>query len=512
MPDDLDLSDADAARRAVRGRAARGSRGPRAAAGLRGPHSRGVTVGVRALFASFSLLILLVGGISWATFQNFKASVPHGDAVPADALDPDGGDQNILLIGNDTRSGATPTELKALHAGHDTTTDNADTMMVLHIPSNGSRPTLVSFPRDSWVTIPGHGKAKINAAYPDGYNTAKQAHKNEKQAESAGIISVIRTIHALTGLHIDHYMQVSLLGFYRISEAIGGVTVCLNAAQNKHTEVGDGGHGDSGINLPKGVSVIKGTQALAFVRQRHGLPHGDLDRIKRQQYFLKAAFQKIESAGVLLNPFKMRDLLKAVGSSLLTDPSLDLLALARQFESLTSGKIAFETIPNNGAQMITPDGVPTSIVAVDTKAIPAFVAHLEGKSADAYAKATAAAPGTVTVDVLNGANIARLASRNADQLKIDGFRIDNVDSTSTTPHTTVEYPPGSEAQAKAVAQRVPHATVLDTPDVNRVTLILGTDGRGVTGVARASAPAGAGASGTRPATTKDATHGLGCID
>ena len=120
-------------------------------------------------------------------------------------------------------------------------------------------------------------------------------------------------------------MQVSLLGFYRISNAIGGVTVCLNAAQNASTDKDEFGHGYSGINLPKGVSVIKGKQALAFVRQRHGLPHGDLDRIKRQQYFLKAAFEKITSAGVLLNPFKMRDLLDAVGKSLLVDPKLNLV-------------------------------------------------------------------------------------------------------------------------------------------------------------------------------------------
>src|SRR6201999_1846764 len=118
---------------------------------------------------------------------------------------------------------------------------------------------------------------------------------------------------ALTGLYIDHYMQVNLLGFYRISEAIGGVTVCLNAAQNASTDRDAYGSGYSGIDLPKGISVIEGAQALAFVRQRHGLPNGDLDRIKRQQYFLKSAFQKVTSAGVLLNPFKLRAMLGAIG-------------------------------------------------------------------------------------------------------------------------------------------------------------------------------------------------------
>jgi LCP family protein required for cell wall assembly len=479
------------------------------------PH--GVRVAIRAVVALVSFLVLIGSGIAWATYKDFTAHVPHGDPVPplaAGERDPDGGAQNILLIGNDTRAGATRAELKALHTGHDTTTANADTMIVLHVPASGGRPTLVSFPRDSWVTIPGHGKGKINSAYPDAYNAAKSAGRSETQAQSAGILLTIRAIHALTGLHIDHYMQVSLLGFYRISEAIGGVTVCLNNAQNASTDRDAYGSGYSGINLKKGINVIKGAQALAFVRQRHGLPHGDLDRIKRQQYFLKAAFQKVTSAGMLLNPFKLRDLLNAVGSSLLVDPKLDLLSLARQFESLTAGKITFATIPNNGPQMIYPDGVATSIVEVNRAALPAFIAQLDGKGDTAYRKAVAAAPSTVTVDVLNGTDTSRLAARNADALRRLGFRINVVDSTgSTTPTTTVQYPPGKEAQAKALVAAVPQAKAVATPDVARVTLILGTDGRQVRGLATTSTPAGPAGPATATATAPaDRTSGLGCID
>jgi LCP family protein required for cell wall assembly len=468
---------------------------------------------VRAFCALVSLLVLLGSGVAWATFKKFQAEVPHGLPVPADAADPDGAAQDILLIGDDTRAGATKAELRALHAGRDQTTANADTMMVLHIPAGGARPTLVSFPRDSWVSVPGHGHAKLNSAYPEAYTAAKNANRGEQAAQSAGIIATIRTIHALTGLHIDHYMQVNLLGFYRISEAIGGVTVCLNAAQNKTTETGDGAHGNSGIDLPKGVSVIKGQQALAFVRQRHGLPHGDLDRIKRQQYFLKSAFAKITSGGTLLNPFKMRDLLNAVGRSLLVDPTLDLLSLARQFQSLTSGRISFETIPNNGPQLIYPDGVATAIVAVNTKAIPAFIAQLDGKSDHALQTAAPAARSSVTMDVLNGTDVPRLAGRNAAELRADGFHVDTVDSVDATAHTTVEYPPGKEAQAKAVLAVVPHAKPLATAQVTRVTLVLGKDGRVVTGVPGQSTGATSAASTPSAAsTTTKAAPALSCID
>jgi LCP family protein required for cell wall assembly len=484
------------------------------AARVTAPH--GVRVAVRAGFALASLLVLIGSGVAWITYKNFTARIPHGDAVPVlahGATDPDGGDQNILLIGNDTRAGATRAELKALHTGHDITTANADTMILLHVPAGGGRPTLVSFPRDSWVSIPGHGKGKINAAYPDAYNAAKNAGRTETQAQSAGILLTIRTISELTGLHIDHYMQVSLLGFYRISEAIGGVTVCLDNAQNASTDKDQFGSGYSGIDLPKGVSVIKGAQALAFVRQRHGLPHGDLDRIKRQQYFLRAAFQKVTSAGILLNPFKLHDMLDAVGSSLLTDPELDLLSLARQFESLTAGRIDFATIPNNGPQMIYPDGVATSIVAVNRAAIPAFVAELQGRSNQAYRDARPAAPAAVTVDVLNGTATPRLAARNAGGLRSLGFRVNTVDSApSQTPRTTVEYPPGREAQAKAVARAVPRSKAVATRDVARVTLVLGADGAQVRGLAPSSGPARSGSSTAAPAAPADRTHGLGCID
>ena len=151
-------------------------------------------------------------------------------------------------------------------------------------------------------------------------------------------------------------MQINLIGFYRISEAIGGVQVCLLHAQNKNTETDGTRHGFSGIDLPAGVSTIKGAMALAFVRQRHGLPHGDLDRIRRQQYFLAAAFHKVESAGILLNPFKMRDLLDAVSSSLLTDPGLDLISLARSFELMSAGQHQF---PDPAQQRLAGRSTPT---------------------------------------------------------------------------------------------------------------------------------------------------------
>ncbi len=472
-------------------------------------------VGARAAVAGLSLLAIVGSGLAWATYQNFKASVRHGAPVPALAAgqkDPDGKDQNILLLGNDSRAGANAQELKALSTQDDGGSVNTDTMMVLHIPANGRRATVISFPRDSWVDIPDNGKGKINSSYGDGYAAAKNHGGDETGSESAGVRLLIRTIAQLTGLHIDHYVQVNLLGFYRISNAIGGVDVCLNKAQNPNTDSDALGKGYSGINLPAGHSVIEGTQALAFVRQRHGLPNGDLDRIKRQQYFLSAAFRKVVSAGVLLNPFKLRDLLKAVSSSMLTDPDLDMLALARQFQDLSAGNIRYATIPNDGPQTIFPDGIETSIVAIDAAAMPGFINQLQGKPADpGLATAPAGNPASVTLDVLNGTVIAGLAGRNAAALHKLGFHVETVDSTTQTNTTTVEYPPGAQNQAKAVASAVPGARLTQTESVKKVTLVLGADGRQAAGLA-STAPSSAASRAPSTAAKPPTATGRGCIN
>jgi LCP family protein required for cell wall assembly len=470
----------------------------------------------RLIIASVAFVILVASGYAWALFRNFTESVPHGDAVPASAAgqtDLDGSAQDILLIGNDSRVGATPAELSALHTGHDLQTVNTDTMMILHIPSTvGSKPSIISLPRDAWVSIPGYGKGKLNSAFSAAYNAAKSHHRTETQAQSAGILLTLRTLSDLTGLRIDHYLQVNLLGFYRISEAIGGVQVCLLHAQNAKTDSDAFGSGYSGIDLPAGVSTIEGKQALAFVRQRHGLPHGDLDRIKRQQYFLAAAFHKIASAGTMLNPFKLHHLLDAVSSSLLTDPALNLLSLARSFELLSGGDISFATLPNNGPQVIYPDGVETAIVQVDHAAIPSFIQSVIGQHTD-LSKVQPAQRSKVTLNVLNGADVYRLATRNAAQLKRLGFKTDVVDSTpSPVTATSIQYPPGHAAGAKALAAVVTGAKLVETSSVARVTLTLGTDGKQVQGLTSRANSAPKTATPAKKPASSTAANGLGCIN
>ncbi len=443
---------------------------------------RAARTGLRVGVLVLSLVVFMSTGYAWATYRSFTNDLTRldtGGLGRSGMANVDGADQNILLVGSDSRSGATPAELAQLSTQQDGGSINTDTMMVLHVPADGAKATVISLPRDSWVSIPGFGKGKLNSVYADGVSTGG--------GDAAGAKMLISVIENLLGLSIDHYVEVTLLAFYRISTAVGGVDVCLNAAQNASTDRDPYGSGYSGIDLPAGHSTIQGKQALAFVRQRHGLERGDLDRIVRQQYFLSHAFSKITSAGTLLNPAELNRLVGAVSSSLKVDQGLDLLKLAAQVQDLSAGNLTFVTIPTLGTPTITYQGQDVSIVQLDFAAIPGFVSRLIGRPT-AYDAANSVDPRTVGVTVVNGVGTAGLAGRNGDALTKLGFTVGPPDTAATTDVTTIEYPRGMEAQAKTLAAAVPGAAVVVSTEVTAVTLLLGTDGTQVAGMTRPASP------------------------
>ncbi len=261
-------------------------------------------------------------------------------------------------------------------------------------------------------------------------------------------------------------MPVDLLGFYRISNAIGGVTVNMCAAVSEP---------DSGINLHKGVNVIKGTQALAFVRQRYNFPNGlgDLDRVERQRYFLTAAFRKLTSGGVLLNPIKLQNLLTAIQSSLYMDSKLDPLALARQMENLSADNIVGQTIPTDG---FGTESVG-SVLVVNPAQVRSFVNNLIGVQDSKLTAAKKVAPSSFVLDVLNaGSGINGFAAQNAQTLRAQGFQVSQVgDSPSPSASTVIEYANGMQSQAKTLAAYVPGASLQEVSSIAHVTLLLGND-------------------------------------
>ncbi|MDT4939326.1 MAG: hypothetical protein QOG80_2997 [Pseudonocardiales bacterium] len=340
---------------------------------------RHIVMGTRVIATLLSVFLLLTFGLYWQKYHAFNSGLQRldvfGHALAKPTSDIDGKAQNILIVGNDDRQTATDAELAALGTGRDGGSLNTDTMMIVHVPANGQKATLISLPRDSYVAIPGYGMDKLNAAYPDAYTHTSGSLDAKRGAGGALLIT---TIENLTGLTIDHYVQVDLLGFYRISNAIGGVNVNMCAAVKEP---------DSGINLHKGVNTIEGKQALAFVRQRYNFPNGlgDLDRVERQRYFLTAAFRKLTSAGVLLNPGKLQSLLNAVQKSVYMDPKLKPFDLARQMANLSADNIVGQTIPTDG---FGTSNNGASIVKVTPSKVKAFVGSLVGTKQPAATPST----------------------------------------------------------------------------------------------------------------------------
>lgn len=441
-----------------------------------------------AVAGVLTMALLLSGGYAAFAYNRLQSGVTRIDAIAgtkSDKDDVDGKAQNILLVGDDHRpDNATPEQLAELSTEDDGGATNTDTMIVLHINADGSQATMISFPRDSYVDIPNVGKGKLNSAFY--YGTLNGG------GDTGGAKLLIKTIENLSGLSIDHYVRVSLLGFYQVVKELGPVQVCLKQATNDPF---------SGLNLPAGKSSLNAKEALSFVRQRHGLPNGDLDRNVRQQYFLSQEARKVLSAGTLLNPVKMNNILGAVGDSIQTDT--DLVSLASQMRNLRPGNIQSATIPTLGTPTIYVNGSALSIVEVDTVGLPAFVQGLVGQP-EAYTKAGRAQPASTSVTVLNGSGVEGAATAAGQVLTARGFQVAPAGSSATTKTTQVQYPAGQESQAKAIASAVPGAVAVRTGAVTGVTLVLGTDGTTAKPIATepstgASTPATGGSdSGSKP--------------
>ncbi|MBA3523926.1 MAG: LCP family protein, partial [Geodermatophilaceae bacterium] len=434
--------------------------------------SRAGTV-LKIIAATLSIALLVGSGWVWYLRGTAEAALTRTDALPSDGNRDgsgiDGGDTNILLVGSDSRAGASDQQLREDLRTGDSGTMNTDTMMVVHLPADGGSATVVSFPRDSYVDIPGFGEAKLNSAYAIGVSNAAEGATGDEQ-DAAGAQLLVQTISALAGIEIDHYVQVDMLGFFNLTEVIGPVEV------NLCTAVSDP---DSGIDLPAGVQEISGADALSFVRQRKGLPGGDLDRIVRQQTFVGGVVRNLLTAGVLLNPLKQRDLVQAASESLTVDAGLDLVDLARRMQSLVAGEVRFQTVP-----IVDPAGVidGSSVVLLeDPAAIATFFAGLD---IDADAEPVAPAdtstvgPDSFTVEIYNGSGVGGLAADAAAELDSLGYDIGDLGNADRADYVTTEIRYGSDldAQARTVALAVPGARLVPTDGIDgRVQLILGSE-------------------------------------
>jgi LCP family protein required for cell wall assembly len=228
---------------------------------------------------------------------------------------------------------------------------NTNTMILIHIPADGSHAVAISIPRDDYVDVAGFGPQKIKEAYGLAKYSSEiklikagiQNPEREKQSRDVGRALTISTVATLLNVPIDHFAEVNLVGFYDLANAIGGVQVCLNHAVNDAKY--------SGAILPAGLQTITGTQALAFVRQRHGLPNGDLDRTHRQQAFITGVITKFRTQGLFGDLGKLKSLLGVAQKDVVIDTGWDVLSFLPQAKALTGGRITFHTLPIEGYAM-----------------------------------------------------------------------------------------------------------------------------------------------------------------
>jgi len=394
---------------------------------------------VKGVLALTSAALLAISGIGHFSIGRLGGTLSASELnINRDKKDATlDGAVDILLVGSDSRTDAqgnplSEEELSRLNAGVSDGEINTDTIMVIRVPEDGSRATAVSIPRDTYVHDDRHGNMKINGVYA-AYAAAKREELKargmsdgsslEQQVARAGQEGLIDSVASLTGVEVDHFAQVGLLGFALLTDAVGGVDVCLNEPVNEPL---------SGANFPAGEQTLDGAQALSFVRQRHELPRGDLDRIVRQQAYMASLVQKILSAGTLTNPSKLRDLSNAAGRSVTLDQGWDVVAFAQQMSGLAGGNVEFTTIPVTSVNGVGDYG--ESIVTVDVPQVHTFMEDVIKPADQQHGKdgggsdspAAPSALGSREVHLLNAGQGAGMASAVGGVLRDQGVNVANI--------------------------------------------------------------------------------------
>ncbi|MER7176599.1 LCP family protein [Streptomyces mesophilus] len=274
----------------------------------------------RIVLLTLLALVLALGGTAWWLYSDLNSNIAAVDLDKALGKNrPEkqaASGQNLLILGSDSRAGANASLGTGQAAGA-----RADTALVVHIPEGRARATAVSIPRDTLVTRPECAKDDGSTLPP-----AKRVMFNSVYS-TAGPACVVKTVEAMSGVRMDHFMEIDFAGFKGLVDAIGGVTVTVGEPIEDKS---------SGLSLTKGTHKLDGTQSLAFVRTRHGVGDGsDLGRIGLQQQFMVALLGEIKRQDLLGSPTKTYRIADRLTESLTTDAELaSLTALADFGQSL----------------------------------------------------------------------------------------------------------------------------------------------------------------------------------
>lgn len=303
---------------------------------------------VRFLFgltAILSLLVALVAGTGFVSLLWAQLKLDEGGVTSL--VDPETGQRiiggpcvrracNYLLLGSDSRAGLSNEDQAISGTNADIGGEQrSDTIILIHIEADSEQAVILSFPRDLWVEIPGHGMEKINAAFEGG-------------VRGGGPDLVARTVEHLTGLHVNHFLYVDLAGFQGVVDALGGVRMCVPYPMQDEL---------TGLDIQAGCQDFDGRTALAFVRTRHQVCDTvpDFARIGRQQQFLRAVLTKLLSPGQVT---QLPQLVKPVAENLVKDSEfkiLDIIELARRLNGVNAGAADFRAVPGKNEHLYPPE-------------------------------------------------------------------------------------------------------------------------------------------------------------
>ncbi|HEY7282162.1 MAG TPA: LCP family protein, partial [Actinomycetota bacterium] len=254
---------------------------------------------------------------------------------------------NYLILGSDSRKGLSKAEQEQYGSNKTVPGRRSDTIMLLHIDPSKDHATVVSFPRDLWVNIPGVGMGKITSAYEEGE------------------YRVANVVHQLTGLPINGFLTVNLAGFENVVRALGGVNICVDRPMVDPL---------AGLNIPAGCQHLSAEMALSFVRARHvcGDAIPDFSRISRQQQFLRAVLADVFSTGALLHA---GSIIHEVLPNLRVSPNIhtaELFYLVNKLRGLTTGAVDFRTVPGNPYATVETSAGTVDVVQLEPQAKELF--------------------------------------------------------------------------------------------------------------------------------------------
>ncbi|GAA3943759.1 LCP family protein [Streptomyces gulbargensis] len=443
---------------------------------------------------ALSVAVLAAGGIGHAVVTGLDTGITRVDPFKDMKNRPQAGHgMNVLVVGTDGRDRITAEEKEKYRLGGEPC-HCTDTVMLVHISGDRDRASVVSLPRDSYAEMPEHTDlttgerheahpVKLNAAYAEG-----------------GPALTVRTVESMTGVKIDHYLEVDFTSFMRTVDAVGGVEICTaRPMKDPYT----------GLDLAAGTHELDGGRALQYVRSRHIDGAADIGRMQRQQRFLAALVDRLTSGGVLFNPVRFRQVATTLLGSVRADEGFgtdQMLSLAKAMRGFTPASSEFVSVPV-GNMSFPVKGIGSTVKWDAAKAQKLFQALREDRplAAPRTSPAAPVPPGTgsaapaapdgavvdvpprsVRVQVYNGTRTDGLGRKVDEALRAAGFDTTRTPMTASGPvrkRTVVEYDPRWDRSAKTLAAALPGAELREAAGRGgtlRVTV--GGDYKGVTPV------------------------------